>query len=83
MPHLGVPELIIIMFVCGLPLAVLGVIVLLILRSTNNKATPEARVKCPYCAEWIMPDAKLCRYCGRDLPQTDSGAEGELRTKLD
>jgi hypothetical protein len=27
--------------------------------------------KCPFCSEDIKPDAKVCRYCGRELPLPD------------
>ena len=28
----------------------------------------DGRVPCPWCAERIMPGAKVCRYCSRELP---------------
>ena len=34
----------------------------------NEKALiADGLKKCPFCAEMIKPDAKVCRYCGRDL----------------
>jgi hypothetical protein len=28
---------------------------------------PARRRPCPFCAEWIQPPAKVCRFCGRDV----------------
>lgn len=30
--------------------------------------------KCPFCSESIKPDAKVCRYCGRELPAVSTNA---------
>jgi hypothetical protein len=39
-------------------------------QNSGNQGTSHpvvSRIKCPYCAEMIQVDAKICRFCNRDL----------------
>jgi hypothetical protein len=51
-------------FALGLLLSWLGVIFAFFLRPSPSLG----RKPCPFCAEPILPAAKLCPHCGSELP---------------
>jgi hypothetical protein len=37
------------------------------IQAIEHQQLSEGMQKCPHCAEFIKADAKVCRYCGRDV----------------
>jgi phosphotransferase system glucose/maltose/N-acetylglucosamine-specific IIC component len=42
---------------------------------------PATHVKCPACAEFVLPDAKVCKHCGRELAPDPQFAARQVAAK--
>ena len=68
-------------FLLGFLLSIVGVIIEAVLPKADartvsglhlDKKNKELR-KCPFCAEMVLSEAVVCRYCSRNLPERDKG----------
>ena len=64
------------LFIVALPMALLAEPEPAALAQQRRK---EGLVKCPFCAEYIKKEAKVCRYCGRDIPESNRSKPSSSR----
>lgn len=58
----------------GLLLGPIGIIIILILTPLPEAVPVGPQRKCPFCAELVLTEAKVCRFCQRDLPAQSAEA---------
>jgi len=57
-------------FLLGLILGILGLLIIGFMKA--KEVDGHSQFPCPSCAEMILVQSTVCRYCGIDLPELDS-----------
>lgn len=63
---------------------ILALLFLAVSKDLNAKAlaavpTEFTHVRCPSCAEFVLPEAKVCKHCGGALPTEDNMQKKRIR----
>jgi hypothetical protein len=53
----------------------LGPLAFLMFFMSGLVSRSEQRVQCPFCAEFIRPEANVCKHCGKDVPASTSNGK--------
>jgi hypothetical protein len=56
-------------FIFGILLGPIGWVVVLLGPDLKSEQESTRLRKCPYCAELVQPDAKLCKHCGKNIEE--------------
>ena len=54
-------------WIYGWALFIIAIIHAIVLKPNEKSLLDGGMKKCPFCAEIIKPEAKVCRFCGRDI----------------
>lgn len=50
---------------------------------TTQAPGPNTHVRCPSCAEWVLPEAVKCKHCGSALTPSPSHAQQAAQAAAD
>ena len=45
----------------------LGPLAVLMFAVSGVVSSKDRQKKCPFCAEWVKPEAKVCKHCHKEL----------------
>ncbi len=64
----------------------IGIVCAVVAKSNIQSAqtpSPKTHIKCPDCAEWVLPEASVCKHCGHALTPDNGFVERQTKAKAE